>query len=56
MLQEEVVKETCSHVDHVLESSNMEFRARSYQLEMLERSLEGNVIVAMDTGSGKTEM
>ncbi|KAI1921597.1 Dicer-like protein 2 [Ophidiomyces ophidiicola] len=29
---------------------------RSYQLEMLDASLQGNVIVAMDTGSGKTEI
>ena len=27
---------------------------RSYQLEMLEESLKRNIIVAMDTGSGKT--
>jgi ERCC4-related helicase len=31
-------------------------RLRSYQREMLERSLQGNVIVAMDTGSGKTHV
>ncbi|KAK3315325.1 hypothetical protein B0H66DRAFT_606212 [Apodospora peruviana] len=30
--------------------------ARAYQLEMLEVSLKGNVIVAMDTGSGKTRV
>lgn len=29
-------------------------RLRSYQQEMLEESLKRNVIVAMDTGSGKT--
>ncbi|KAL6915716.1 hypothetical protein FSHL1_007166 [Fusarium sambucinum] len=29
---------------------------RGYQREMLERSLERNVIVAMDTGSGKTQV
>ncbi|PHH72273.1 hypothetical protein CDD80_4653 [Ophiocordyceps camponoti-rufipedis] len=29
---------------------------RAYQLEMLQRSLEGNVIVVMDTGSGKTQV
>lgn len=30
--------------------------SRSYQLEMLEASLKENVIVAMDTGSGKTQV
>lgn len=30
--------------------------ARAYQVEMLEASLKGNVIVAMDTGSGKTQV
>lgn len=29
-------------------------KARSYQVEMLQQSLERNVIVAMPTGSGKT--
>ena len=32
------------------------FRLRSYQAEMVERSLQENIIVAMDTGSGKTHM
>ncbi|KAM3551145.1 hypothetical protein ARSEF4850_008020 [Beauveria asiatica] len=30
--------------------------SRAYQLEMLQRSLKDNVIVAMDTGSGKTQI
>ncbi|KAH6656778.1 hypothetical protein BKA67DRAFT_532030 [Truncatella angustata] len=30
--------------------------ARGYQLEMLEASLNQNIIVAMDTGSGKTQV
>ncbi|PTB37225.1 hypothetical protein M441DRAFT_148991 [Trichoderma asperellum CBS 433.97] len=30
--------------------------SRAYQLEMLEQSLKQNVIVAMDTGSGKTQV
>lgn len=30
--------------------------ARAYQVEMLEASLKENVIVAMDTGSGKTQV
>ncbi len=31
-------------------------RPRSYQQEMLQESLKQNIIVAMDTGSGKTQM
>lgn len=34
--------------------SKMKPEARAYQLEMFEASLKENVIVAMDTGSGKT--
>ncbi|KAK3321016.1 hypothetical protein B0T19DRAFT_255520 [Cercophora scortea] len=30
--------------------------ARAYQIEMLEESLKQNIIVAMDTGSGKTQV
>ena len=30
------------------------FKIRSYQLEMLEESLKRNIIVAMETGAGKT--
>ncbi|KKZ62243.1 hypothetical protein EMCG_00410 [[Emmonsia] crescens] len=32
------------------------FKPRSYQLEMLEVSLRENIIIAMDTGSGKTQI
>ncbi|OCK75355.1 hypothetical protein K432DRAFT_337600 [Lepidopterella palustris CBS 459.81] len=32
------------------------FRLRSYQTEMVEDSLKENIIVAMDTGSGKTHI
>ena len=31
-------------------------KPRAYQLEMLEESLKHNIIVAADTGSGKTHM
>jgi len=31
-------------------------RLRSYQQEMLDASMKRNVIVAMDTGSGKTHV
>jgi hypothetical protein len=47
MHQEEPVKETSPQVSDVVELSNMEFQARCYQLEMLDRSLERNVIVAV---------
>jgi hypothetical protein len=47
MHQEEPVKETSLQASRVVEFSNMEFRARSYQLEMLEQSLKRNVIVAV---------
>ncbi|KAB8212863.1 hypothetical protein BDV33DRAFT_101678 [Aspergillus novoparasiticus] len=32
------------------------FRPRSYQQDMLEMSLRENIIVVMDTGSGKTHI
>ncbi|KNG50113.1 hypothetical protein TW65_03031 [Stemphylium lycopersici] len=32
------------------------FRLRGYQAEMVEESMKGNIIVVMDTGSGKTHM
>lgn len=32
------------------------FRLRSYQAEMVEESLHANIIVVMDTGSGKTHV
>ncbi|KAF3046132.1 Dicer-like protein 2 [Didymella heteroderae] len=32
------------------------FALRSYQAEMVEESLSQNVIVVMDTGSGKTHI
>jgi endoribonuclease Dicer len=30
--------------------------SRSYQLELLEESLRRNIIIALDTGSGKTHI
>lgn len=38
------------------DSEESKFKLRSYQEEMFEASLKGNVIVKMDTGSGKTAM
>ena len=37
-------------------SENDTFQLRSYQAEMVEASMDANIIVAMDTGSGKTHM
>ncbi|KAI1745424.1 RNase3 domain-containing protein [Xylaria scruposa] len=35
---------------------NVVIHARAYQVEMFEKSLKQNIIVAMDTGSGKTQV
>ncbi|KAI7262823.1 P-loop containing nucleoside triphosphate hydrolase protein [Hortaea werneckii] len=40
----------------VVGASQTETRLRLYQQEMLDASLEKNIIVAMDTGSGKTHV
>ncbi|CAI7616954.1 unnamed protein product [Penicillium glandicola] len=37
-------------------SSDAAYRSRGYQLEMLDASRKENIIVAMDTGSGKTHI
>ncbi|KAJ5616526.1 hypothetical protein N7537_001640 [Penicillium hordei] len=39
-----------------LSSDGAAYRSRGYQLEMLESSRKENIIVAMDTGSGKTHI
>ncbi|KAI3140437.1 hypothetical protein CBS147326_2138 [Penicillium roqueforti] len=39
-----------------LGSDGAAYRSRGYQLEMLEASRKENIIVAMDTGSGKTHI
>lgn len=41
---------------HVAELNDQPFVLRSYQAEMVEESLKSNIIVVMDTGSGKTHM
>lgn len=38
------------------QSSNVTINARAYQLEMLAESRKRNIILAMDTGSGKTQV
>ncbi|KAL4888390.1 hypothetical protein BDV59DRAFT_140203 [Aspergillus ambiguus] len=40
----------------VIEPDAALFRPRNYQTEMFEASLQQNVIVTMDTGSGKTHV
>lgn len=40
----------------VFTSPSETFQLRGYQTEMVEESMKANIIVAMDTGSGKTHM
>ncbi|KAI0472383.1 RNase3 domain-containing protein [Xylaria cf. heliscus] len=55
---------TSSRVDAPMEAdstidpveNNIVIHARAYQTEMFEKSLKQNIIVAMDTGSGKTQV
>ena len=39
-----------------LSDGSPSIKPRAYQLEMLEESLKQDIIVAADTGSGKTQM
>lgn len=41
---------------HAADVDAQPFVLRSYQAEMVEESLKANIIVVMDTGSGKTHM
>ncbi|KAJ5101267.1 hypothetical protein NUU61_003489 [Penicillium alfredii] len=43
-------------LDGLVGSNGAAYRPREYQLEMLEASRKQNIIVAMDTGSGKTHI
>ena len=48
-----------SSLDGCIEGHNVtdtELQTRRYQYEMFEKSMKGNVIIAMDTGSGKTHI
>jgi superfamily II DNA or RNA helicase len=51
---ERITEETKPHKEESGDAVKM--TSRAYQLEMLEASLKENVIVAMDTGSGKTQV
>lgn len=48
--EEQSIDGTDSAKEHV------KIASRAYQLEMLDASLKENIIVAMDTGSGKTQV
>ena len=37
-------------------STQESLQSRAYQMEMFEQSLKENIIVCMETGSGKTQM
>ncbi|KAI0203083.1 RNase3 domain-containing protein [Astrocystis sublimbata] len=50
----ETLPEAGSTTDQVEDS--VAIHARAYQVEMFEKSLEQNIIVVMDTGSGKTQV
>ncbi|KAH3946055.1 Dicer-like protein 2 [Parastagonospora nodorum] len=41
---------------HMADSHDAPFRLRSYQAEMVEESMQSNIICVMDTGSGKTHI
>lgn len=53
--EEDTEDETSGGVDLTPQSPG-KMASRAYQLEMLAASMKENVIVAMDTGSGKTQV
>ncbi|KAJ5119289.1 hypothetical protein N7448_009958 [Penicillium atrosanguineum] len=53
---DETEDQPASVTPELVGSNGASYRPRSYQLEMLETSLQQNIIVAMDTGSGKTHI
>ncbi|KAI1769633.1 hypothetical protein GGR53DRAFT_473403 [Hypoxylon sp. FL1150] len=50
------VDETLSGDTQIQDSDSVVIHAREYQLEMFEESLKRNIIVAMETGTGKTQV
>ncbi len=48
--------ESSDGVQSVLPSVTTTLQGRAYQLEMLEESMKRNIIIAAETGSGKTLM
>ncbi|KAK8133922.1 RNase3 domain-containing protein [Apiospora sp. TS-2023a] len=55
-VMEEIDIAPSSHSEKTEASKATSLHARAYQLEMLEKSLKENIIVTMDTGSGKTQV
>ncbi|KAJ5982483.1 hypothetical protein N7451_012583 [Penicillium sp. IBT 35674x] len=53
---DETANRSAAGIPDLLGKSGIAFRTRRYQLEMLTASRQGNVIIAMDTGSGKTHI
>ncbi|KAK8107781.1 uncharacterized protein PG998_009794 [Apiospora kogelbergensis] len=53
---EEIEDPSASQSEKTEANKATTLHARAYQLEMLEESLKQNIIVAMDTGSGKTQV
>jgi len=53
---EEIINNECNSDEGIPNAQQTTRVARAYQLEMLEASLKQNIIVAMDTGSGKTQI
>lgn len=53
---EDDTEEECSGGADLTKDPLVKMASRAYQLEMLAASLKENVIVAMDTGSGKTQV
>ena len=37
-----------------MQASTIDYKTRDYQSELLDESLKRNIIIALDTGSGKT--
>lgn len=53
--RDETEDESLGSIDSTIEPV-VKMASRAYQLEMLDASLKENIIVAMDTGSGKTQV
>ena len=48
--------ESSDGLQSVLPSATTTLQGRAYQLEMLDESMKRNIIIAAETGSGKTLM
>jgi superfamily II DNA or RNA helicase len=54
--EDEILSDQSSLLSLSLSDGTPNIKPRAYQIEMLEESLKRNIIVAADTGSGKTHM